>query len=79
MYDEKETTDEEHGAETTVCEQCRRELALAADVLTVEQGVIGPRGVVPLNDVRFFCCEECLSAYFGSNNKDIPKMPRRVP
>ena len=61
------------------CANCHRKLELAHDLLSVEKGVIGPRGVVPLGDILLFCDEECLAAYFADEKKEIEKLPRRIP
>ena len=36
------------------CDQCRKKVEYGQDVITVERGVIGPRGSIPLG-------EECRS------------------
>ena len=53
------------------CEYCRREIQLGEDLWTLEKGVIGPRGVVPLGKVIVFCREEHLKKFFddGKNGK----------
>lgn len=45
------------------CEHCRRELQLGEDVIRMENGVIGPRGFIDLDDAMFFCNDECLKGY----------------
>lgn len=59
------------------CSSCQRQLELGVDVLCVEEGVIGPRGIVPLKDLLFFCSDSCVAGYFG--NTDEIKLNRRVP
>ena len=59
------------------CKHCRREIHLGADMTRVEQGVLGPRGFVPLEKEMLFCKEECLRSYF--NGSDVEKLARRVP
>ncbi|QNN23338.1 hypothetical protein HED60_13980 [Planctomycetales bacterium ZRK34] len=59
------------------CAQCGRILQLGEDVLTVEEGVVGPRGLVPLGDMVFFCSARCLSEHF--DDRDRPNLPRRIP
>ena len=67
----------EDNDETKTCAQCRRTLDPGVDVLTVEQGVIGPRGLVPLGELGFFCDETCLRRYYG--NDEIEQLKRRIP
>jgi hypothetical protein len=72
-----EVDEYEEGDEKHICLQCRRRLRLGVDVWSVEQGVIGPRGVVPLEAALLFCGEECLSKYF--NGAEVEVKPRRIP
>ena len=63
------------------CRQCRREIQFGGDLWTVEKGVNGPHGVVPLGNVLVFCRETCVSKYFN-NEIDIehdPGFPGRQP
>lgn len=59
------------------CLCCKRELDLGVDALSFREGVIGPRGVVPLAEPEFFCSEECIAKHFG--NHDVVKFQRRIP
>lgn len=59
------------------CMNCRRKLELGVDVICVEEGVIGPRGIVPLKEVLFFCDDGCIASYFG--NGEVVTLKRRVP
>lgn len=59
------------------CTECRRELDYGADVLSVQEGVIGPRGVVPVDEPLLFCSEECLRAYFDVG--ETVSMKRKIP
>lgn len=59
------------------CGQCRRQLDLGVNVYGAQEGVIGPRGFVPLEDMALFCSEECLRDYFGK--VDITKLARKIP
>lgn len=62
------------------CAHCREELQYGKDVLSVEQGVIGPRGFISLEDKLFFCSEECLRDYFGKVDlSKLLKVTRKVP
>ncbi len=59
------------------CANCRKPLSLGVDVISVQHGVIGPRGVVPLDEPRLYCCESCA----GADLDEDPEMkrPRRIP
>ena len=59
------------------CAECDRLLRLGADVITLEHGVIGPRGVVPLQDIQLFCGDACLRKSVEDN--EVERLPRRIP
>jgi hypothetical protein len=59
------------------CANCVRELDMGTDVLKVDEGVIGPKGFIPLENALFFCCERCLRDYFDIG--DLPSIPGRFP
>ncbi len=59
------------------CVCCGRELALGWDVIQVEEGVIGPRGLIPLDKELLFCGEKCLRNFF--DDSIVEKLPRRIP
>ena len=61
------------------CSMCRRELADASDVLEVQEGIVGLRGIVPLTAPLVFCSENCLRAYFEGKAKERPKHRRKIP
>ena len=62
------------------CAECERKIEYGRDVITVEKGVVGPRGVIPLDEATTFCGEECVGNYFnGTPNPDLPKLPPRIP
>ena len=60
-----------------ICANCIRELDIGTDVLRVEEGVIGTKGFIPLENTLYFCCERCLKDYFDT--ADLPNMPGRFP
>lgn len=64
--------------QSQTCSRCRRTIDLGRDVMAVEQGVVGPRGFVPLEDPLLFCGEACLKGHFDDDG-DIVEMPRRIP
>ena len=45
---ELETKSDDEMEKPKTCVNCRREVALGEDLRAVEEGVMGPRGVVPL-------------------------------
>ncbi len=59
------------------CAECDRLLRLGVDVITLEHGVIGPRDVVPLQDVQLFCSDTCLKKSVEDN--EVERLPRRIP
>lgn len=59
------------------CVQCQCELDLGVNVYGAQEGVIGNRGFVPLEEISLFCCVECLRDNFGKI--DITKLSRRIP
>lgn len=59
------------------CAHCNRELDLGTDVIGIQEGVIGPRGFVQLEDMQLFCSEQCAKDYIDP--VDITKLPRRIP
>jgi hypothetical protein len=63
--------------ETDRCASCRRELHHGADVMAAQQGVMGPRGLVPLEDPILFCSEGCLSEYYSG--AEVAVVKRRIP
>ena len=61
----------------TRCARCNRQLDLGVDALLLDQGVIGPRGFVPLGERKFFCDEDCLERFVS--DEDVVRLPRRIP
>ncbi len=59
------------------CANCLKELNVGVDAIHVSEGVIGMKGFVPLEKILFFCCDNCLSAYYDVSN--LPSMPPRIP
>lgn len=60
-----------------LCVCCKRDLDLGVDALSFRDGVIGPRGFIPLGEPEFFCSEECIAKHFGDH--DVMKLQRRIP
>ena len=62
------------------CDQCRKKVEYGRDVITVERGVIGPRGPIPLDEKACFCSEECVANYFDREPRgNLPVLPPRIP
>lgn len=59
------------------CEECRRELDLGVDAVSLQHGVMGPRGFVSLDEQKFFCDEECLEQWLIGS--EVEKLRRRIP
>lgn len=47
------------------CGTCGCELALGRNVLRLQEGVIGPRGFIELEDPPVFCGYDCLRRKVG--------------
>ncbi len=60
-----------------ICANCRRELDVGVDATRVDEGVIGLKDFVSLGEPMFFCCEECIRAYFDLGS--LPSIPPRMP
>ncbi len=67
----------EKPVEPVRCTQCRRQLDLGVDSVSMQHGVMGPRGFVALNEPRFFCDEDCLERWL--TDAEVVKLPRRIP
>lgn len=63
------------------CARCRSNIEYGEDLYTVEFGVMGPRGVVPLEAPLVFCSRECVVRHFQDEEDASPlrQQPRRVP
>jgi len=61
---------------TNTCANCQKTLHLGVDVLTVQEAVLGPRGIVPLGEIILFCSERCLLDYFDLSG--LEEVQRRV-
>lgn len=52
------------------CRNCDRELVQGMDVIRIQRGVLGPRGLVPLEDPEYFCSRTCLEQYCDDEADD---------
>ena len=59
------------------CANCNRDLDIGVDIIKVDEGVMGTKGFVPLENNLLFCCERCLRDYFDLG--DLPSVPKRIP
>ena len=71
--------EEEKQDSTTRCDKCHRSIAHGESLFKTEEGVLGPRGFISLDNNRLFCSEACLSGYFDDMAIDRPRLKRRVP
>lgn len=65
-YDDE--TNDEH--ESKHCLVCRKRINIGEDIIEVEQGVLGFRGTVPLEDRQAFCSRRCARKYLDGNGHD---------
>ena len=49
------------------CQYCAKELPQGVNVIKIQQGVLGPKGYVALEDGELFCDERCLRDFYGNN------------
>lgn len=59
------------------CTTCRKRLELGVDALSLQETVLGPRGLVPLADALAFCSEDCLREHVGAE-REVPRRSRRI-
>lgn len=60
------------------CEQCNRELAIGFYVGQYQDGAIGPRGFIPLDDALLFCSRCCIRDYFDRDKGNLIPEHRRA-
>ena len=61
------------------CANCHRAIELGRDMITVEEAVMGPRGPVPLQEIKCFCGEQCVGSHFSDEGEVVGRLPRRIP
>ena len=59
------------------CVQCQRGLNFGVEVISLEYVVIGPRGLVRLEETKLFCDEDCLQRFLSDEESE--HLPRRIP
>ena len=59
------------------CRGNRGELEYGKDALVLERVVIGPRGPIPVGEMKFFHVDECFEEYVCNGSRE--KLPKRIP
>lgn len=77
--DRDEFQEDEHEAPEIRCGQCDRGIRLGEDAHELEQGVIGPRGFVPIAATTLLCSEACVRGFVSGTNEQIERRPRQIP
>ena len=57
------------------CASCQKDLEEGTDVLGVQEGIIGSRGFVPLEEPLLLCSKECLRNYFADAKGNVERVP----
>lgn len=57
------------------CANCREKIELGQAVIGAHQGVLGPRGFVPLEEPLLLCTEECTSDHYQPAEKGQERIP----
>ena len=57
----------------------RRRIPSPSNTIRIQDGVIGPRGFVPLADAKHICDAYCARRYFGLNDDVVECLSRRIP
>ena len=63
--------------ESRRCAECHREITIGEDAIALERIVMGPRGPVPIDEMKFFHIARCLAEYLCSTEAE--KVPSRIP
>ena len=59
------------------CAECGRVIPMGDDAISLERIVIGPRGPVPIGDMKFLHISRCLADYVCSTEGE--HLPSRIP
>ena len=59
------------------CAECGRLIPMGEDAIALERIVMGPRGPVPIEDMKFFHLAKCLADYVCDTEGE--KLPTRIP
>lgn len=57
------------------CASCQKDVTEGMDVMGVQEGVMGPRGFVPLEEMLILCSKECLRTYFADPSDYVQRVP----
>ncbi len=57
------------------CASCQQDLKEGMDVIGVQEGIIGSRGFVPLEEMLMLCSVECLRNYFSDPKGYVQRVP----
>ena len=59
------------------CGECGREIPIGEDAIALERIVMGPRGPIPIDEIKFFHLSRCLADYICSTEGE--RVPSRIP
>ncbi len=57
------------------CASCQQDLKEGQDIIGVQEGVVGARGFVPLEEMLILCSKECLTSYFADSSGYVERVP----
>ena len=57
------------------CASCQKDLEDGMDVIGVQEGIIGSRGFVALDEMLLFCSVSCLRNYFADPKGYVERVP----
>lgn len=63
----------------TSCSECDRTIQLGEDFWFAEKCVLGPRGVIPLDELFYFCSQKCIAKFFDSTDAAENVFSSRIP
>jgi hypothetical protein len=58
-----------------LCATCRQNIDQGRDAYSVQKGVIGTRGFIPLDDSDFYCSVECVRDNFRASAQVSHRIP----
>ena len=61
--------------ETMRCASCQQDLREGMDVIGVQEGIMGSRGLVPLEEMLILCSVDCLRSYFSDPKGYVQRVP----
>ncbi len=57
------------------CASCQQDLKEGMDVIGVQEGIMGARGFVALEEMLMLCSVECLRSYFSDAKGYVQRVP----